>query len=303
MSAKGTVRRLIAKRYLRQKTKTRRTNWNQFAHLAGWSMICTPLFQAFSQSSPPVAVLKPHQKFTLEPPPQAPTAFNPDSGQFPVPFRFPRGDEFQFELRTVASPEPPPLSPGQFNPDPGAGRGRKVLEYTPEFRYLEETGKEPIPADLELPRQAVRRSTLGVTPRPEEGPDQPEVPDGLKLPRNRTRYNESIRYEFKSADLPTGTPQEDFPPYTFPQRDRWRVGFSPWRRYTQGSAETPYETPVPRLWHPYKQSVLKGDVPVLGQDIFLNLTASSTTEFEARRLPTPSGVSAARPNGAEFFGR
>src|SRR5436305_1824848 len=82
-------------------------------------------------------------------------------------------------------------------------------------------------------------------------------------------------------------PQADYPPYTYPERDRWRVGFSPWQRYTHGSAETPYETPVPRLWHPYKQSVLKGDVPIIGQDIFLNLTASSTTEFEARRLPTP----------------
>ncbi|HYV28810.1 MAG TPA: hypothetical protein VFA77_14840, partial [Candidatus Eisenbacteria bacterium] len=56
-------------------------------------------------------------------------------------------------------------------------------------------------------------------------------------------------------------------------------------------------------WHPYQQSVLKGDLPVIGQDVFLNLTASSQTEFEARRLPTPSAVSSAEPGSAEFFGR
>ncbi len=59
------------------------------------------------------------------------------------------------------------------------------------------------------------------------------------------------------------------------------------------------------LWHPYKQSVLKGDVPVIGQDIFLDLTASTETVFEGRRVPTPSGVSASQPGSspAEFFGQ
>jgi len=248
-------------------------------------------------------VLKPHQRFTLEPPPQSPAVFTPDSGQSPVPPRLWSDDTPRFELKSLPFGGPPPLAPGQFNPDPGAAHGRKFLEYAPEFQYLERTGQEPIPGELELPRQAVRRSQLEGLEREEEQPDEPGLKDELKLPRHRTRYNEPIQYEFKSSDVPVGTAQDQFPPYTFPQRDRWRVGFSPWRRYTQGNAETPYETPVPYLWHPYKQSVLKGDVPVIGQDIFLNLTASSTTEFEARRLPTPSGVSAARPDSAEFFGR
>jgi len=87
------------------------------------------------------------------------------------------------------------------------------------------------------------------------------------------------------------------------ETNRWRIGFVPWRRYTSGEIETPYETPKPMLWHPYQQSILKGDAPILGQDIFLNLTASSETEFEARRLPTPSAVSSAEPGSSEFFGK
>jgi hypothetical protein len=94
----------------------------------------------------------------------------------------------------------------------------------------------------------------------------------------------------------------EYPSFTEPEPDRWRIGFVPWRRYTSGDTETPYETPEPLLWSPYKQSILKGDAPIIGQNIFLNLTASSTTEFEARRRPTPSGVSAAEADSAEFFG-
>lgn len=248
--------------------------------------------------------LKPHQRFTLSPPPLAPDAFNPDSGQPPFAASVQPEERWRLELRSLPAHGPAPIPPGQFNPDPGAAQGRGPrLEYVPEFRYVEPTGQEPIPAGLELPRPAVPRSEIDYSKIEGDSPDQPGVRDDLRLPRNRTRYNEPIQYEFRSSDIPLGTPQEQFPPYTFPQRDRWHVGFTPWQRYTQGSAETPYETPVPRLWHPYKQSVLKGDVPVIGQNIFLNLTTTSTTEFEARRLPTPSGVSSAQPDSSEFFGR
>ncbi|MGI8482211.1 MAG: hypothetical protein ACR2MF_09145, partial [Chthoniobacterales bacterium] len=40
-----------------------------------------------------------------------------------------------------------------------------------------------------------------------------------------------------------------------------------------------------------------------GQEYFLNLTLNDFFQFEARKLPTPSGVSTARPNSSEFFGR
>ena len=57
-----------------------------------------------------------------------------------------------------------------------------------------------------------------------------------------------------------------------------------------------------RLWHPYQQSRLKGDVPIFGQDIFTNISAKSFTQAEFRKLPVASGVSTAKPGSAEFFG-
>ena len=62
------------------------------------------------------------------------------------------------------------------------------------------------------------------------------------------------------------------------------------RDYTRSALET-------------RQAELKGDAPIIGQDIFLNLTLEDFAQFETRRLPSPSGVSAARPNSSEFFGR
>jgi hypothetical protein len=95
-----------------------------------------------------------------------------------------------------------------------------------------------------------------------------------------------------------------YPPHAIPVPNRWRVPFAHWDRYPKSmDGETPYADEKLHLWHPYKQSLLKGDAPILGQDIFLNMTASADTVFEARRLPTPSGVSAARADSAEFYGR
>src|SRR5262249_20758272 len=54
---------------------------------------------------------------------------------------------------------------------------------------------------------------------------------------------------------------------------------------------------------PYNQNVLKGDRPVIGDSVFFVLTGTLEAPFEARRLPTPSGVSAEDPGSLEFFGR
>jgi hypothetical protein len=91
-------------------------------------------------------------------------------------------------------------------------------------------------------------------------------------------------------------------PSSLPETNRWFIGFGRWKRYADPSTETPYQSEL-RLWHPYLQSKFKGDAPIFGQDIFLNITAEDFFQFEARKLPTPSGVSTERPNSSEFFGR
>src|SRR6185503_4156617 len=122
-----------------------------------------------------------------------------------------------------------------------------------------------------------------------------KIEQTFHVPKYSTDTNGDGSYGGSLPSLPYSTNSQ-------PRPDRWRIGFTPWKRYTSGVTEQPYETPEPMLWHPYKQSVLKGDVPIMGQDIFLNLTASSQTEVEFRRVPTASGVSAAVPGAYEFYG-
>jgi len=172
--------------------------------------------------------------------------------------------------------EDPPLPPEEFNPDPGALESRESAPppdlFPPILPQLEDYGEEPVPRSLGLPRRGVRE----VQPRRTklEYPEYPLAEEGL-----------------------------GYPPGDQPVPNRWFIGFGRWQRYADPSAETPYQTGVLKRWHPYLQSLLKGDAPVLGEDIFLNLSLISFTQFEARTLPVPSGVSTARPDSAEFFGR
>jgi hypothetical protein len=78
-----------------------------------------------------------------------------------------------------------------------------------------------------------------------------------------------------------------------PISDRWRIGLPPgYGQNSRGGALNPYD-----------QNVLKGDYALPGtQDLFFNLTATSDTVFEARRTPTPSGVSAISPGKFDFYG-
>ncbi len=81
---------------------------------------------------------------------------------------------------------------------------------------------------------------------------------------------------------------------------RWTLEMPEWRRYANQGV-TPYARS--RWYDPFNRNKLKGDYPVLGQRWFLNLKATSDTEFEGRRLPVPSGVAAENPGRSGFFGR
>ncbi len=168
-----------------------------------------------------------------------------------------------------------PLSPTQFNPDPGASQREQPEAAPPELfppvlPQLPEYGQEALPRSLALPRKGVREV----------------VPQRRKL--EYTTYPQSEQ-------------GEGLLPGSQPEPNRWFIGFGRWKRYADPSTETTYQSDL-RLWHPYLQSTLKGDAPIIGQDIFLNITAEDFFQFEARKLPTPSGVSTARPNSSEFFG-
>jgi hypothetical protein len=86
--------------------------------------------------------------------------------------------------------------------------------------------------------------------------------------------------------------------------NRWALTQPDYRRYPQKGE---YVYTRSRWFDPFNRNSLKGDQPIwpelLGQQTFLNITATSETFFDGRRVPSPSNVSAARPGSEAFFGR
>ena len=136
---------------------------------------------------------------------------------------------------------------------------------------------------------------------PDYGEDP--VPRSLGLPRRGVREVEPRRTKLEYPEYPEAEEGRGYPAGDQPVPNRWFIGFGRWQRYADPSTETPYQSEFLKLYHPYLQSLLKGDAPIYGQDIFFNLTFTDFVQFEARSLPVPSGVSTARPNSSEFFGR
>ena len=250
--------------------------------------------------------LRPHQTISLAPSPLPPSVFDPDPGALPVRPQVFSEIEVRLEMRPIFTSNPPPQTPAVFNPDPGASQA-KVVEpfFTVNFGLFPEFEGDAIPDGFQLPRSNLFRMQLVEVKPPDAKPEYglEPLPADLKLPRSNVRSNEKRETEFHKPDYPLARKGEGYPSYAEPRPDRWSIPFTPWRRYTGGEVEVPYQFDKPALWHPYRQSLLKGDLPVIGDDIFLNLTAGSVTEVELRRLPTPSGVSSARPDSAEFYGQ
>lgn len=92
-----------------------------------------------------------------------------------------------------------------------------------------------------------------------------------------------------STNSPPGSLSEtkfDF----LPVPDRWRI------EKDRKKKENP-------LFSPYAQNPWKGDYPLIGDDIFLNITAESNSLTNFRNLPVASDVSSQRPESSEFFGK
>ncbi|MFN0010050.1 MAG: hypothetical protein ACKVS8_00240 [Phycisphaerales bacterium] len=92
--------------------------------------------------------------------------------------------------------------------------------------------------------------------------------------------------------------------------DRWRIGWPSWDRYGRqaksdpvlmnvSGGDSPYTLGSPL--NPYDRNILKGDYPIIGQNIFFNFTAVSDTFYQYRKNPTPSGPSTAQPGSFDTF--
>lgn len=90
----------------------------------------------------------------------------------------------------------------------------------------------------------------------------------------------------KSVPAPTAADPAEF----LPVPDRWRLVDA------IGVKD--------RWWDPYNQNTLKGDRPVIGDDVFVIVSAISDTVFEPRRLPFPvGGQTTDRAGSNNTFGR
>lgn len=288
-----------------------------FRAMLGWACLSTA---AWAQTPPapgerdiPADEARKHQRVDETPPPKTPAEANPDSGVALPPAKV-TPDDPTLTTRKIRDAEPPAKTPSQFNPDPGAVNQKPVEEPAPYFQsdranLAPDPDLEPVPADRALPRGPLESTRIESTPppamqEPRDGTDP--VPESLQLPRRGARANQFISnswhapeaYELsrEGGQLPAGMK---------PVTDRWRQApFFPWRRYTSGDTdELPYYHSKPELWHYYRQSVLKGDVPVRGQDLFLNLTATADFVFEDRKITLPSNISSSRPDSFDFFGQ
>src|ERR1043166_5496837 len=65
-----------------------------------------------------------------------------------------------------------------------------------------------------------------------------------------------------------------------PFEDRWRIPLPRWNRYPERPGEYPYTEG--HWWDPYDQNVIKGDYPIIGNEIFFVFTGLSDTLFETR---------------------
>jgi hypothetical protein len=164
---------------------------------------------------------------------------------------------------------------------------------------------ESTPARLALSAGQIQsrdiRVETALSPTPLNGPSGlpgaahaipiPEVSSGSVYPGMRSPQSESplALPEF----VPTPADNFSLEPY------RWTVAMPAWLRY-----KTPGDYPyVQSHWYdPFNRNRWKGDYPILGQQWFLKFTGTSFTDFDLRRLPTPSGLGSQNPNSQQFFG-
>src|SRR5262249_20172635 len=137
---------------------------------------------------------------------------------------------------------------------------------------------------------------------PELGPPLPAATESASGSHREFRHRLDSDPNYVLNPAPDSLPPAADVFATVPYRSS--IAQPEYRRY---SAPGEYIYTKPRWYDPFNRNRFKGDEPiwpsVLGQQIFLNITATSDTTIDARRVPSPSNVSSANPGSSEFFGR
>jgi hypothetical protein len=154
-----------------------------------------------------------------------------------------------------------------------------------EFRTV--TGERySVPEDQVASPPLATIATPGVRPPPPPRPARvrrPKPPRAAPGPRVEPALGAPVQ------STPAPPPPLLFEAVPLPQP--WSLGFPDGTRGPR--AESAVTSP----------RKLKGEAPVLGDDVYFAVTGVLDAPVEARRVPVPSGSSSAHPDRPEFFGR
>lgn len=184
------------------------------------------------------------------------------------------------------TPEPFPVIPAYSaaaQPTPASGFAQVFFQ---EARQQPQTRPNPFDPTLR---------SLEPEPKRRESSREP-------APFTQTVFDPSLGYAGHSGVVARSGSSEEF----ITVEDRWRLGLPEWNRSDEPqklTVDSPYE--LGRWWDPYTQNVIKGDYPIVGQDIFLNISGSLRTLVEDRQLPTATTPfeSTAGDFQQDFFGK
>jgi len=212
-------------------------------------------------------------------------------------------------------PRPPPRPGGAPPPRPAPAAGASE----PAAPSPGPTAPAAGAADKQTPPRPG-----GGPPRPGGGPPRPGTPDTTPAPTGDKGAATTPDFVGKKEEA---APKKDIPPIKVeegeapgfegpsgirsvppqsaqdfvPIEDRWRIGMPSWDRYPGASFEQDHPFEQGAWWNPYSQNVLKGDYPILGQEIFMILQLTSDTLIEGRSFPIPAGISTSDRREEEFF--
>jgi hypothetical protein len=163
----------------------------------------------------------------------------------------------------------------------------------------------PPPAPASPDDEPRSGGTPAVIRPPGAGFPRAALPEFLDRPTGPffTPFDPPIGFTGPSGVLPMEGQQD---PHFVPIADRWRAGYPAWDRYDKGHPildDYPY-TPG-RFFDPFNQNMVKADFPVMGQNLFVDITGLVLSFQEYRQIPTATTPfeSTSRPFQENFFGR
>ena len=140
----------------------------------------------------------------------------------------------------------------------------------------------------------------------------PRLPELGALPGPPAEEGISPYHEFRREPAPDDLGSEPLPLEPIPDDekiftavpDRWTgIQFPDYHRYPEQGRYVDVQNANAHWYDPFNRNKLKGDYPIIGNQTFLTLLLASDTFADGRRLPTPSGVSAANPRSSDFYGK